>query len=91
MWSGKVCLLLLGVTACCSVKTTGCGCKHCKLDQDRVRCKTHPVFLFKFQFIGQLGAGTKKFGHSEPVRTLAHPRVASLAPTGQFTFWESPG
>ena len=27
--------------------------------------------------------------HCEPVR--AHPRVASLAPAGQFTFWQSPG
>ena len=29
--------------------------------------------------------------HSEPVLTLAHPKVASLAPLGQFTSWESPG
>ena len=25
-----------------------------------------------------------------PSRKAAHPRVASLAPAGQFTFWESP-
>ena len=24
-------------------------------------------------------------------RKAAHPRVASLAPAGQFTFWQSPG
>ena len=24
-------------------------------------------------------------------RGATHPRVASLAPSGQFTFWESPG
>ena len=25
-----------------------------------------------------------------PLRALIHPRVASLAPSGQFTFWQSP-
>ena len=33
----------------------------------------------------------KKTRHCEPVRTLSHPRVASLGPSGQFTFWQSPG
>ena len=27
--------------------------------------------------------------HCEPVRRLAHPRVVSLAPSGQFTSWQS--
>ena len=26
-----------------------------------------------------------------PRSEATHPRVASLAPSGQFTFWESPG
>ena len=30
-------------------------------------------------------------GEVIPRSEATHPRVASLAPSGQFTFWESPG
>ena len=50
----------------------------------------HSYFIVFFHSQCQTEApATDHHCHCEPDR--AHPRVASLAPAGQFTFWQSPG